>query len=374
MAVALERDVDDGVAAGELAPPARSRPSASARASFQASVSWLQLADRARRPTSRSTGSSASRPCRPSCPSPGRSAGRVQPGEREVAHRQAGGERGAAAPRARGCAARRPAGCRPPPRARCPPRARGVVRRSSSPPPRMPVEEPHQPTSRSSAARASALSAARARSSPASARTQASSSSCSVLDGHVAHLLARERLHAVAVGRAARSGGRPSVHGDRLDDLLAREQPLRAPLDVGLRRQRVLELVGERLDVGRRCPRRRRAGPPRRGRTKSSSSADGPSLPALPAPQSIQVAPVALGRPALAPLVRTGSTSLRCSASSLARLRGCGRLLVEVRRLGRTHPPRHGAAHDHLEPHGAGAQLHPVAGASPPGSASPAAR
>ena len=107
------------------------------------------------------TGSSASRPCRPSCPSPGRPGAR-RSGARARSRATDSPDVNARRrrPRARGCAARRPAGCR-----RASTRATSAARRTAAAsslvaaePPSSAVEEAHgQPTSRSSAARASAL-------------------------------------------------------------------------------------------------------------------------------------------------------------------------------------------------------------------------
>src|SRR3954447_19026892 len=82
---------------------------------------------------------------------------------------------------------------------------------------------------------------------------------------------------------------------------------------------------------------------------------------ALPAPQALQLAPVALGRPALAPLVAHRLDELALLGQLLARRAARLGLLVQLRRLGRAHAPRDRAAHDHFGPLGADAQLDPVA-------------
>src|SRR4051812_6770316 len=86
-----------------------------------------------------------------------------------------------------------------------------------------------------------------------------------------------------------------------------------------------------------------------------------PNLP-LPAAQALHLAPVALGRAPLAPLAAHRLDQPPLLGRPLAGLPALRRLLVELRRLGRAHAPGGRAAHDHLDPGGPGAQLHPVAG------------
>src|SRR4051812_4143747 len=95
--------------------------------------------------------------------------------------------------------------------------------------------------------------------------------------------------------------------------------------------------------------------------SRSKGSAICPNL-ALPAAQALQLTPVALGRAPLAPLAAHRLDQPPLLGRPLAGLPALRRLLVELRRLGRAHAPRSRATHDHLDPGGPGAQLHPVAG------------
>src|SRR3954451_10531013 len=97
-----------------------------------------------------------------------------------------------------------------------------------------------------------------------------------------------------------------------------------------------------------------------------SSSAMLPSLP-LPALQTVHLPAVALGRAPLAPLAADRLDELALLGELLAGRAALLRLLVQLRRLGRAHAPRHRPAHDHLGAHRAHAQLHAVARVHLPG-------
>src|SRR3954468_13634700 len=90
-----------------------------------------------------------------------------------------------------------------------------------------------------------------------------------------------------------------------------------------------------------------------------SSSTMRASLPG-PAPQSLQLAAVALGRPALAPLAAHRLDELALLEEPLAALAALLGLLVQARRLRGAHAARHRAAHDHLGAKRPVSQLHPI--------------